>query len=101
MISALNFGDTNKYELLSEEKILPSFAKYYQQSINQSMVEIVCSKSTNVIVGCIYKHPALQINDFKGDFISPLLLKLQKEFSKRIFLLGDFNIDLISTFRFN
>ena len=37
---------------------------------------------------------ALQINEFKSDFISPLLLKLQKESSKRIFLLGDFNIDL-------
>ena len=43
--------------------------------------EIICSKSTNVIVGCIYKHPTLPINDFTNDFISPLLLKLQKEFS--------------------
>ena len=48
-----------------------------------------------MIVGCIYKYPTLQINDFKSDFISPLLLKLQKESSKRIFLLGDFNIDLL------
>ena len=48
-----------------------------------------------MIVGCIYKHPALQINDFKSDFISPLSLKLQKESSKRIFLLGDSNIDLL------
>ena len=43
----------------------------------------------------IYKYPTLQINDFKSDFISPLLLKLQKESSKRIFLLGDFDIDLL------
>ena len=48
-----------------------------------------------MVVGCIYKHPTLQINDFKSDFISPLLLKLQKESSKRIFLLCDFNIDLL------
>ena len=48
-----------------------------------------------MIVGCLYKHSALQINDFKSDFISPLLLKLQKESSKRIFLLGDFNIDVL------
>ena len=48
-----------------------------------------------MIVGCISKHPTLQINHFKSDFISPLLLKLQKESSKRIFLLGDFNIDLL------
>ena len=48
-----------------------------------------------MIVGCIYKHPALQINEFNSDFISPLLLKLQKQSSKRIFLLEDFNIDLL------
>ena len=48
-----------------------------------------------MVVGCIYKYPTLQINDFKSDFISPLLLKLQKESSKRIFLLCDFNIDLL------
>ena len=49
----------------------------------------------NVIVCCIYKHPTLTINDFTNGFISSLLLKLQKESSKRILLLGDFNIDLL------
>ena len=48
-----------------------------------------------MIVGCIYKHPTLPINDFTNDFFSPLLLKLQKESSKRVFPLGDFNIDLL------
>ena len=48
-----------------------------------------------VIVGCIYKHPTLQINDFTNDFISPLLLKLQKKSSKKTFLLGSFSIDLL------
>ena len=43
----------------------------------------------------MHKHPTLQINEFKSDFISLLLLKLQKESSKIIFLLGDFNIDLL------
>ena len=68
---------------------------YHPGKIESTFIEIICSKSTNVIVGCIYKYPTLQINDFKSDFISPLLLKLQKESSKRIFLLGDFNIDLL------
>ena len=48
-----------------------------------------------MIVGCKYKHPTLPINNFTNDFSFPLLLKLQKESSKRIFLLGDFNIDLL------
>ena len=41
--------------------------------------EIICSKSTYVIAGCIYNHPTFPINDFINAFISPLLLKLQKE----------------------
>ena len=68
---------------------------YDPRKIESTFIEIICSKSTNVIVGCIYKHCTLPINDFTNDFISPLLLKLQKESSKTIFLLGDFNIDLL------
>ena len=68
---------------------------YDPGKIESTFIEIICSKSTNVIVGCIYKHCTLPINDFTNDFISPLLLKLQKESSKTIFLLGDFNIDLL------
>ena len=68
---------------------------YYPGKIESTLIEIVHSKSANVIVGCIHKRPALQISDFKSDFVSPLLSKLQKESSKKIFLLGDFNIDLL------
>ena len=60
--------------------------RYGPGKIEPTFIEITCSKSTNVIVGCIYKHPTLPINDFTNDFISPLLLKLQKESSKRIFI---------------
>ena len=63
--------------------------------IESAFIEIICSASTNVIVGCIHKHPTLPINDFTNEFISPLLLKLQKESSKSVFLLGDFNIDVL------
>ena len=79
------------YQLKNDLKL------YHLGKIESTFIEIICSKSTNVIVGCIYKHPTLQINDFKRDFISPLLLKLQKESSKRILLLGDINIDLLKS----
>ena len=67
------------YQLRNDLKL------YHPGKIESTVIEIICSKSTNVIVGCTYKHPTLQLNDFKIDFISPLLLKLQKEFPKRIF----------------
>ena len=37
----------------------------------------------------------LHISDFNSNYISPLLHKLSKESSKQIFLLSDFNIDLL------
>ena len=43
---------------------------YDPGKIESTFIEIICSKSTNVIVGCIYKHPTLPINDFTNDFIS-------------------------------
>ena len=55
---------------------------YDPGKIESTFIEIVCSKSTNVIVGCICKHPTLCIIDFTNDFISPLLLKLQKNYPR-------------------
>ena len=40
---------------------------YDPRKIESTFIEIICSKSTNVIVGCIYKHPTLPINDFTND----------------------------------
>ena len=77
------------YELRNDLRL------YDPGKIESSFIEIICSKSANVILGCIYKHPTLLINDFTNGFISPLLQKLQKELSKRICLLGDFNIGLL------
>ena len=87
----LYINKTLSYQLKNDLKL------YHLEKIESTFIEIICSKLTNVIVGCIYKHPTLQINDFKSDFITPLLLKLLKESYKRILLLGDFNIDLLKS----
>ena len=47
------------------------------------------------MLGFIYKHPSLQVNNFTNDIILSLLEKLNKENSKKIFLLGDFNTDFL------
>ena len=51
------------------------------------------SKVSNIIVGYIYKQPSLQVNNFTNNVILSLSEKLNKENSKKIFLLGDFSID--------
>ena len=56
-------------------------------------LEVLFPKKSNLIVGCIYKHPCMTIDEF-NDIISPVLDQISAE-NKTIILLGDFNIDLI------
>ena len=49
---------------------------------------------TNIIVGCIYRHATMDLNEFNCYYLNPLLEKLAKE-QKTVFLLGDFNVDLL------
>ena len=46
------------------------------------------------MVGCVYKHPSMDVLDFHS-FINQLLDKISKE-QKQIFILRDFNINLLS-----
>ena len=60
-----------------------------------SFIEIAYTKLSNAIVGCMYKQSSIQINDFMKVFISPLL-KIQKQYTKRVFFLLDiFDIDIL------
>ena len=53
------------------------------------------SKRTNMIVEYIYRHTEDNMDDFNANYLSPLFQKLSTESSKNIFLLSDFNIDLL------
>ena len=64
------------------------------KELESIFIEILNAKENNVIVGCIYRHPSMDANEFNTDFLSPLLQKLSYE-KKKIILLGDFNIDLL------
>ena len=67
---------------------------YKTKELESTFIEIVSKNKVNSIVGCIYRHPNMDLSEFNEDYISPLLEKLSKE-NKNIFLLGDFNIDLL------
>ena len=45
-------------------------------------------------MGCIYRHPTIDLNEFNCYYLNPFLKKLAKE-QKTVFLLGDFNVDLL------
>ena len=52
-------------------------------------------KKSNIIVGTISKHPSIDLTDFKSNYLNNLLEKVSKE-QKSVFLLADFNINLLS-----
>ena len=56
--------------------------------------EIKLKNKKNVLVGCIYKHPSMNIDLFNDSFLSPLLNKISSE-NKFLVLMGDFNINLL------
>ena len=60
---------------------------YMPGKLESISIELVCPKSSNIIVGCIYKHPSLHVNNFTNGIILSLLEKLNKENSKKLFFL--------------
>ena len=69
---------------------------YKSRKLESKFIEIIQPKDKNMIVGCIYRHPSMSIDEFNNHFLMPLLEKASSE-NKPIFLLGDFNIDLLKS----
>ena len=72
----------------------PDLVMYKPFQLESNFVEIVNPKKTNIIIGCIYRHPNMDLSDFNENYLSSLLEKISKE-KKSVILLGDFNIDLL------
>ena len=73
-----------------------NYLKIYKSfELESTFTEICNSKKTNIIIGYIYKHPNININEINDDYFNELPEKLSKE-NKTVFLLGDFNIKLLN-----
>lgn len=72
-----------------------SSSLYLANFIESTFAELAPENQTNVIVGCIYKHPSFSIDEFNTVYVTPLLNKISKE-GKNIILMGDFNINLLN-----
>ena len=60
---------------------------YKASKLESTFIEI-CNPKTTVIIGCIYKHPNVNINEFNDHYLNELLYKLFKE-KKTMFLPSD------------
>ena len=66
---------------------------YKSLHLESVFIEVLFPKKSNLIVGCIYRHPCMSIDVF-NDIMSPVLHQISAE-NKTIILLGDLNTDLI------
>ena len=67
---------------------------YKTAESESTCIELINTKTSNVIIGAIYKNYTMDLDEFNDIYLDPLLDKTSKE-SKPIFLLGDFNVDLL------
>ena len=63
----------------NSHKIQKDLKLYKPHKTESVFVEIIIPKRTNVIVGCIYRHPNNNIDDFNTYYLRPLPLKVSKE----------------------
>ena len=68
-----------------------NFNLYKTYQLESTSIEIIDSKKVNIIVGCLYKYPVMDVSGLSN--INPLLNKLSKE-TNQVFLLGNLNINL-------
>ena len=68
---------------------------YKSKELESTFVEIINPGKKNIVVGCIYRHPSMILNEFNEQYLSSLLDKLSVE-NKKVFIVGDFNADLMN-----
>ena len=58
------------------------------------LIETINTKKASIVVGCIYKHPNMDVLEY-NNHLNQMFEKVLKE-QKQIFLLGEFNINLLN-----
>ena len=66
--------------------------------LESSFIEISNPKTSNIIIGCIYRCPNMDLDEFNDNYLNTLTDKISKE-NKSVFLLGDFNVDLLKYYK--
>ena len=62
--------------------------------LEPSFIEISNPKRSNIIIGCFYRHPNMDLDEFNDNYLNSLLDKISKE-NNFDFLLCDFKVDLL------
>ncbi|XP_057305356.1 uncharacterized protein LOC130642284 [Hydractinia symbiolongicarpus] len=76
-------------------KIRDDLNIYKSKELESIFIEIISPRKKNTIVGCVYKHPGMSIDDFNSNYFQPIINKTMNE-DKSVFISGDFNINLLN-----
>ena len=63
------------------------------KQLESTFIEVVQNKE-RIIIGCLYRHPSMELSEFNNHYLSNLLDNLSGG-NKIVVLLGDFNADLL------
>ena len=74
----------------------PDLCIYESKLIESSFIEIINKGRSNHIIGVIYRHPTLALENFTDNYMRPLVTKLYKDNKKQITIAGDFNVNLLN-----
>ena len=85
-------GGTLLYINKLSYKLIQDLCIYKSSELESTFIEIIDQKKTNIIIGCIYRHLTMNLNEFNNNYLNMLLQKISKF---HVFLLGDFNVDLL------
>ena len=66
---------------------------YKPKQLESTFIEVVQNKE-RIIIGCLYRHPSMELSEFNNHYLSNLLDNLFEE-NKAVVPLGDFNADLL------
>ena len=68
----------------------PDLNVYKTNQLESTFNEIINPKKSNIVIGCLYKHPNMDVLDFKNNYLRQIFEIISKE-QKQVFLLGNFN----------
>ena len=60
-------------------KPCPDLNIYKSNELQSTFAEIINPKKSNIIIGCIYKHPNMDFTDFKNNYLSQIFEIASKE----------------------
>ena len=68
---------------------------YKANQLVSAFSEIINPKKSNIVIGYLYKHPNMDVLEFKNNYLSHISETVSKE-RKQVFPLGDFNVNLLT-----